>query len=322
MAFDLNLPLARFAVDRDYLARERAEILKDLTEDQTTRVLALHRGLTLLDNSDAAAGPSLKLLLAADAPEPLHRVYLGRTTQGQGDEPVGTPVLLHVLSDEAAVAIEPEPTNWHHLRKSGAGLSDRDAGLFAQAAAIANWHETHQFCPNCGGETVVERGGWSRRCAAEGRDLFPRTDPAIIVAVTDHEDRILLGSQGVWEENRFSILAGFVEPGESLEAAVAREMFEEAGVRVGDIAYLGSQAWPFPYSLMLGFTAKLAADFDARAAVADGQEIEKLRWFSRQELVAEAPNLLLPSRVSIARAIIERWLGYEVDSATELSVRH
>jgi NAD+ diphosphatase len=153
---------------------------------------------------------------------------------------------------------------------------------------------------------------------ADGTEIFPRTDPAVIVAVTDSDDRILLGSQGVWEQNRWSILAGFVEPGESLEAAVRREMFEEAGVVVGEPEYLGSQAWPFPYSLMLGFTARLATEFAAEHIEADGLEIEKLRWFTRAELIAEAPHLLLPARVSIARAIIERWLGESIDSATEL----
>jgi NAD+ diphosphatase len=318
MTFELNLPLARAAVDRDYLTRERANVLDELAADSATRVLVLRDGLTVLRTSAGVAVPSLHLFSADEAPAGIHRVYLGKTTVDQGDEPAGTPVVLHVL---AADLPEPElasDATWHHLRRTGAGLSDRDAGLFAQALAIANWHATHQFCPSCGGQTVAERAGWSRRCVAENRELFPRTDPAIIVAVTDSADRILLGSQGVWEDNRFSILAGFVEPGESLEAAVRREMFEEAGVVVGAPTYLGSQAWPFPYSLMLGFAAQLEFGFEAHLIQPDGQEIEKLRWFSREELVAEAPKLLLPARVSIARAIIERWLGFEIESATEL----
>ena len=156
----------------------------------------------------------------------------------------------------------------------------------------------------------MERAGWVRRCESDNLELFPRTDPAIIVGVVDEHDRILLGSQGVWEENRFSILAGFVEPGESLEAAVVREMQEEAGILVSNPEYLGSQAWPFPYSLMLGYTARYVGG----TVTPDGEEIVKLRWFSREELKAEANVLLLPGRLSIARAIIEHWLGEELNT--------
>ena len=154
-----------------------------------------------------------------------------------------------------------------------------------------------------------------RRGPNDDTQHFPRTDPAIIVGITDQDDRLLLGSQGVWEENRWSILAGFVEPGESLDAAVRREMREEAGVEVTDPIYLGSQSWPFPYSLMLGFSARALG----QTVQADGVEIEKLRWFSRDELAAEAHEILLPTRLSIARAIIERWYGQQIISATELS---
>jgi NAD+ diphosphatase len=139
----------------------------------------------------------------------------------------------------------------------------------------------------------------------EGREIYPRTDPAIIVGVVDDQDRILLGSQGIWEENRFSILAGFVEPGESLDAAVIREMAEEAGIRVKNPRFLGSQAWPFPFSLMVGYLA----EYDGGLLTPDGEEIVKLRWFSRAELKAEVGDLLLPGELSIARVIIEHWLG-------------
>lgn len=318
MKLELNLPLARSAVDRDYLARERENLLDELAAQAGTRVLVLHEGLTLLVEGEGAPEPVLRLLDVDAAPAAIERVYLGKTTVHQDDLPAGTPVVLHLLDSLAAVALEPNRDAWHHLRKTGAGLSDRDAGLFSQALAIANWHSKSQHCPSCGSATKPAKSGWSRICLADATEIFPRTDPAVIVAVTDHQDRILLGSQGVWEDNRWSILAGFVEPGESLEAAVKREMFEEAGVLVEDPEYLGSQAWPFPYSLMLGFTAKLTGDFAADGIAADGVEIEKLRWFSRAELAAEAPSLLLPARVSIARAIIERWLGESIDSATEL----
>ena len=296
----LDLPLARQAIDRDYLARTRPDLFDELWADPTTRVLPMFEGSVLL------AGQELRLLPVESVPSASYRVYLGRDSVG--------PIVLAVLSENAAKQLAPEAEQWHHLRKTGAGLDDRDAGLFTQALAIANWHSTHQHCPRCGTPTLVEAGGWVRRCFKDDSEHYPRTDPAVIVAIIDEDDRILLGSQGAWEDNRWSILAGFVEPGESLEAAVIREMFEEAGVVVDEPHYLGSQAWPFPYSLMLGFAAR-AKTTDLRP---DGDEIEKLRWFSREELAAEAKELLLPNRISIARAIIELWFGGELVSASEL----
>ena len=165
----------------------------------------------------------------------------------------------------------------------------------------------------------MAQGGWSRTCIQESRQLFPRTDAAVIVSIIDDEDRILLGTQGSWAENRWSVLAGFVEAAESLEQAVVREMLEESGLEVSEPQYLGSQAWPFPYSLMLGFTAKLSANSKATEIKPDGIEIAKLRWFTRDELKAEAHTILLPNRISIARALIEHWLGESIESASELS---
>ena len=303
MLFDsgaiLDLPLARQAIDRDYLSRTKPELFDDLWADSTTRVLPMFGGSVLLD------GANLRLFPVDEVPSAKYRVYLGRDAEG--------PIVLAVLSENGAKQLEPEPQNWSHLRKTGAGLSERDAGLFVQALAISNWHETHQHCTRCGTPTVIESGGWVRRCFKDDVEHFPRTDPAVIVAIVDADDRILLGSQGAWEENRWSILAGFVEPGESLEKAVEREMFEEAGVVVTDATYLGSQSWPFPFSLMLGFAAR-AKTTDLRP---DGEEIAKLRWFTREELAAEAEQLLLPNRISIARAILERWFGAELVSASE-----
>jgi len=313
---ELNLPLAQAAIDRDYLSRVRPELFDELWANPQTRVLAMHDGKVLLHQQNAHPIAELKLLSVEQVPSAKLRVYLGKSTVASAYEELGTPIVLAVLSKNAADNLESDPSAWHHLRKSGAGLGARDAGVFTQALALANWHESHQYCSRCGTPTVVEQGGWVRRCFNDDLETYPRTDPAVIVAVIDDQDRILLGSQGVWEENRWSILAGFVEPGESLNAAVEREMFEEAGVRVTEMTYLGSQAWPFPYSLMFGFAARATGE---QAEIADGVEIEKLRWFSRQELEQEAPQLLLPGRISISRAIIEQWFGKEIISKTELS---
>jgi NAD+ diphosphatase len=313
---ELHLPLAQAAMDRDYLSRARPELFDELWADPQTRVMAMYDGKVLLHQQDAHPTAELKLLPVEQVPSAKLRVYLGKSTVASNYEDAGTPIVLAVLSKNAADNLEPDPNSWHHLRKAGSGLGARDAGLFTQALALSNWHESHQYCSRCGTPTVIEQGGWVRRCFNDDLETYPRTDPAVIVAIVDDEDRILLGSQGVWEDNRWSILAGFVEPGESLDAAVEREMFEEAGLRVTQITYLGSQAWPFPHSLMFGFAARAIGQ---QLEVADGIEIEKLRWFSRQELEAEAPQLLLPGRISIARAIIEEWFGKQITSKTEFS---
>jgi NAD+ diphosphatase len=279
---------------------------------QSTRVLVLHEGKALVRKG--LSSPELYLLPVEKVPAANLRVYLGKTTIETPLEAKGSAIVLAVVNDNSAMSIEPDPALWQSLRALGSELSDRDAGLFTQSLAVANWHEKNQHCPKCGTPTVIEQGGWVRRCFKDNNEIFPRTDPAIIVAITDQEDRILLGSQGTWEQNRWSILAGFVEAGESLEAAVVREMKEECGLDVFDVEYLYSQSWPFPQSLMLGFTAKADSSI---VFLPDGEEIVKLRWFSRAEIAAEAKSLLLPSDSTISRALIELWYGSAIDSAAE-----
>jgi len=180
-----------------------------------------------------------------------------------------------------------------------------------EALAMANWHHAHTFSPITGAPVESDQAGWTRVDQSTGKDLFPRTDAAVIALVTDQHDRIVLGSNALWEARRYSLLAGFVEPGESLEAAVIREVFEESGLVVTNPVYVGSQPWPFPASLMVGFRAEIdeASLADIRP---DGTEIIDLRWFSREELLASLGEVLLPGRPSIARAMIESWLGQEL----------
>jgi NAD+ diphosphatase len=305
-------PLARWELDRDYLSRSRPELFDELWSTESTRVLVLHQGKALVRKG--LSSPELSLLPVEKVPAANLRVYLGKTTIETALEPKGSAIVLAVVNDNSAMSIEVDPTLWQSLRTLGSELSDRDAGLFTQSLAVANWHEINQHCPKCGTPTVIEQGGWVRRCFKDNNEIFPRTDPAIIVAITDQEDRILLGSQGTWEHNRWSILAGFVEAGESLEAAVVREMKEECGLEVFDVEYLYSQSWPFPQSLMLGFRAKADSSIEF---LPDGEEIVKLRWFSRAEIEAEAKFLLLPSDSTISRALIELWYGSAIDSAAE-----
>lgn len=307
-------PLARWELDRDYLSRSNPELFDQLWALETTRVLVMHEGKALVRKS--VSNPALALLPVEQVPTANLRVYLGKTTTATLSEQSGSAIVLAIVNGNSAKQIEADQSLWQSLRSLGAELSDRDTGLFTQSLALSNWHQANQHCPKCGTPTVVEQGGWVRRCLKDQSEIFPRTDPAIIVAIVDQDDRILLGSQGNWEENRWSILAGFVEAGESLEAAVVREMKEECGLEVFDLEYLYSQSWPFPQSLMLGFTAKADSSATLRP---DGEEIVKLRWFSRQDLEDEASTLLLPSSSTISLALIELWYGAQINSAPEKS---
>ncbi|PJJ62284.1 NAD(+) diphosphatase [Compostimonas suwonensis] len=306
-----RLPLSRHDVDRDAATRADPELFEKLAADPATRYLVLWQGKALLAarTAGAPAETALALLTAAEAPEAQQRVYLGRSLTAGAEEHVATPYVALDLADAAASALESDESRWVNLRLVATELSDRDAGLFTEALAILNWHASHGFSPRNGSPTVVEMGGWVRRSPVDNSEVFPRTDPAIIVAILDADDRLLLGSNAMWESNRFSLLAGFVEPGESLEAAVVREVFEESGMRVVDPVYLGSQPWPFPASLMLGFRAQLAHDQDAIELRPDGEEILELRWFTREQLRREADDILLPGPSSIARSIIDDWLN-------------
>ena len=311
----LNLPVAESLFDRDYLMRGNAELFDILWQNPLTRVLVLHEGKTLLHSASDAdpgiAGPGaeLRLLTIDEVSSAQLRVYLGKTLVASATEPQQTPVVLAVVSANAAKQIEPDENRWHQLKRSGNGLSARDTELHSAALALANWHASHIFCPKCGAPTSVTQGGWVRTCFNDNNEVFPRTDPAIIVSVIDDQDRILLGSQGAWGANRWSVLAGFVEPGESLNHAVIREVFEEAGVRIKNPQYLGSQAWPYPHSLMVGFTAQVDPDHAHLEATPDGEEIVRLRWFSRADFHAEADSIMLPGKASISRALIEHWFG-------------
>ena len=194
------------------------------------------------------------------------------------------------------------------LREVGAQLSPQQFELALHATALSNWHRAHPRCPRCGGATRVDLGGAARFCDADQSQHHPRTDSAVIVLIKDRADRILLGHQPVWPEGRFSTFAGFLEPGETFEQCVAREVFEESHIKVSEIKYLGSQPWPFPASIMIAFEA---VTDNPDAAKGDGEEITEVKWFSRAELKAAAADgsLLLPPSISVARKMIEGWLG-------------
>lgn len=190
------------------------------------------------------------------------------------------------------------------------GLLDAsDAPLFAAALSLAAWHLRHAFCSVCGSPSAIIRGGWARRCSSCEAEHFPRVDPVVIMLV-EHDGRLLLGRQPQYPSRRYSALAGFVEPGETIEAAVAREVREEAGIAVTHVEYIASQPWPFPSSLMIGCSARASDD----ALTIDHHELEDARWFTRAEVAAAVAHdadacFLPPPRFAIARTLIEHWLG-------------
>lgn len=194
------------------------------------------------------------------------------------------------------------------LRGAMMRLSPLDAELAATARALTGWHATHRFCPACGHETQAAQSGWQRRCPGCGRTHFPRTDPVVIMLVT-RGDRVLLGRSPGWPEGMYSCLAGFIEPGETLEAAVRREVAEETGIRIGAVRYAGSQPWPFPASLMIG----LVAEAESEAITLDPVELEDALWLSRADLAAVMagthPVLRAPRRGAIAGWLMRGWLG-------------
>jgi NAD+ diphosphatase len=295
------LALARGTVDRSTEHRTDPEWLEARWAEPGTRVLVVDDGQALARLGDADA--ELVLLPVSQAPDG-PRYLLGVDDDGRAYFGVSAP--LPAADDSAAGQAQPAG-----LRQVGALLGDRDAGLLTHAVALGNWHATHTHCPRCGALTNLVTGGHSRICPVDLSEHFPRTDPAMITLVTDARDRALLARNSAWPERRVSILAGFVEPGESAEQAVEREVAEETGIIVHEIRYLGSQPWPMPASLMLGFWARANGVQPIRV---DEEEIAEAHWFSRDELRASmaSSEIRLPPPVSIAYRIIESWYGDEL----------
>jgi NAD+ diphosphatase len=300
-----DLSLSRGTLDRDGLRRRDPDLLPLLLKDPLTQVMELVGGRARVSESDRECA----LLLRSPVEQDLSRlaVFLGQDSEGTAY--VGVVGAIDDAQGPQGAA------QWRTLREVGALLSDRDAGLFATVQGLANWHASHAHCPICGATTEPDQAGWIRRCTRDGTEHYPRTDPAVIMAVTDATDRLLLARSPHWPEGRLSVLAGFVEPGESLEAAVAREVFEEVGLVVEQVRYLGNQPWPFPSSLMVGFTA-LAVEPTLHL---DQEEIAEAVWVSREDLreMVLAGGMGISPTVSIARRMIEHWYGGPIDQKVE-----
>ncbi|HWF74737.1 MAG TPA: NAD(+) diphosphatase [Solirubrobacteraceae bacterium] len=294
------------ALDRATTAREDPEWVGERLRDPGSRaVFASREGV---------------LVREGEEPELMRRPLADLTAAGAA---IAAPILLGLEGDGLAggaalfaVDLETLPRASAEaltrggrvvsLREAGAILPHPEGGLAAYLTALLNWHRTNHFCPNCGTATEVAQAGYSRRCPSCGAVHFPRTDPVVIMVVACG-DRLLLGRHSGWPPNRYSVLAGFVAPGETLEEAVAREVREESGIEVADARYVASQPWPFPSSLMLGFEARSPG---GKPTAGDG-ELEDVRWFTlaqaRAAIRGEGTGLELPGQVSIARRLIEHW---------------
>jgi NAD+ diphosphatase len=292
-----DLALARGEVDRSSYLRNNDTWLAQAWADPATRVVVAEHGQALCEIDEQQT--SLRFVGPGDAPGGV-RFLLGVDELSTAYFGVAGP--LPEAPDDRVRALP--------LREAGPLLPDRDAGLMTEAVALANWHETFTHCPRCGSPTDTFAAGHARRCPVDASEHFPRVDPAMIVLVTDADDRALLARNAMWPERRVSVLAGFVEAGESAEQAVAREVQEETGITVGAVTYLGSQPWPMPQSLMLGFRAAATRT----EITVDAEEIAEAHWYSRKELgdAVARGDLRLPPPVSIAHRIIQSWYGAEL----------
>ncbi|WP_407358378.1 NAD(+) diphosphatase [Microbacterium sp. LTA6] len=314
------MTIKRPTLDRAAELRTEVGVVDRLREDATTRVVMVRNGRVRVDLAAVPDEPRTPVgerdethRTGIDTPA-IALVLVTPTEVGDatwavlGRDAAGAAILLAAVADAAeAIDAAPEET-WLGLRDVGARLGALDAELLVEAIALAGWLRDAPFCAVCGGGTEVRQAGWSRRCLSCGREHFPRTDPAVIVAVESVDgQRLLLGANANWGGRMYSCFAGFAEAGESLEQVVHREIEEEAGVRLTAIRYISSQPWPYPRSLMIGFRAVVE---DESAARADGEEIIDVRWFTRAEigtaLDGEGP-VGLPGSASIARALIRDW---------------
>src|ERR1700733_10467041 len=256
------------------------------------------------------------VLLSTDPPVSLLRLAVPAHASRPANE--AGPVMLGLEDDVAlfALDLDAQPSEERArqsergriatLREAGRVLAPAEAALAAYIVALLNWHRRYRFCPACAAALLVADAGFSRTCPACGTQHFPRTDPAVIVLV-EHDGHALLGRQAGWPPGQYSVLAGFVGPGESLEEAVIREVEEESGITVHDPRFVTSQPWPFPQQVMLGFEARA----DGGTPTPQDGELEDVRWFTREEvgagLAGRSTDLVLPPGISISYFLVERW---------------
>jgi NAD+ diphosphatase len=311
-------------LDRAAHLRGDARKLQEMAASEDSSCLLLWRGKILVRGEGfdqlAPVKMSHDLVVGKQGDAP---VFLGQTPDGANWFACDVSSWQPDDLDEAALGQFLDRTEQQHpglpegdvfveLRRVMNRLSALDAELAATAKAILGWHETHKFCARCGQPSQISMAGWQRNCGSCGAAHFPRTDPVVIMLIT-RGDSVLMGRSPGWPEGMYSLLAGFVEPGETLEAAVRREVFEEAGIRVGRVEYLASQPWPFPSSLMFG-CAGVALDGDIQI---DPEEIEDAVWVTRQDMMAafagDHPHILPARKGAIAHFLLQNWLADTLD---------
>jgi len=309
-------------LDRAGELRGNPQGLSEAMADPAARMIVFWRGKPLMSTERPAGLIRLAMdhAILRDATEA--PILLGREE--------GAPVFAIDISawaptglDQASYGAFLDPSEQQHpavpdwmvfaeLRRVMTWLTQRDAELAASGKAVFGWHEGHRFCARCGAATVIAMGGWQRSCPACKASHFPRTDPVVIMLITNGNS-VLMGRSPGWPKGMYSLLAGFVESGETLEAAVRREVFEEAGVRVGDVGYLASQPWPFPASLMFGCWGHATSS----EITIDPAEIEDARWITREDMMTVSqghhPEIMPARKGAIAHFLIERWLADKLD---------
>ena len=290
-------------LDRSAHLRNQPDRLAALLRE--AKILEIFKGRVRADQS------SLIYISASEAERYLHSGLYFLGIESATQMPYFAVDVVAVGSD-LSTHVDINDEDFKSAREIGAFLGGVDLEVALTAVALSNWHHAHPRCSRCGAPTRADMGGFVRVCDVDDAQHHPRTDGAVIVLVKDQDDRILLGHNPNWPAKRYSTFAGFVEPGETFEQCVAREVYEEAHLRVADIHYLGSQPWPFPASIMISFEA---TTHEPESAQADGVEITDVRWFSREELkrATESGEILLPPGIAVARKMIDRW--YNSDSA-------
>jgi len=314
-------------LDRAAHLRGDAEALAAAWADPRAAVLLVWQGKPLSRHSGRGSSPDQLALIQIDHPLAAARqqrsIFLGLSPDGAPQFACDISDWQPDALDQAMLASFADASEQQHpdlpigdvfteLRRMMAFLTPLEAELAATANAVMSWHKSHQFCASCGQPSQVTQAGWQRNCPACNTSHFPRTDPVVIMLIT-HGDSVLMGRSPGWPEGMYSLLAGFVEPGETLEAAVRREVFEEAGVRVGAVSYLSSQPWPFPMSLMFGCAGVALG----RELTIDHTEIEDALWVSRGDMMTvfagEHPGIKPARKGAIAHFLLQNWLADTLD---------
>jgi len=295
---------------------DRASELRS-DEAELNRLWSAAKIIRVAESKLATDGTSLRFLTAAEVEKLIEsKIFTTGDKYFLGIDTASKLAYFAWDCDEVGLAAgESSTEGMASLRELGGTLDEFHLGISMHAIALSNWHRSHPHCSKCGALTESSLGGSVRVCVKDQSQHHPRTDSAVIVLVKDKADRILLGHQPIWPDGRFSTFAGFLEPGETFEQCVEREVFEESGVKVNEIKYLGSQPWPFPASIMIAFSAVVD---DPSTAKPDGVEITEVRWFSRDELKKSVSDgsLLLPPTISVARKMIAMWFGPGADKLT------